>query len=389
MPRSVPRLTARGLAVFAVFGLVVGTAIATATPELAPLAVVVGIPLLLGPWVAGRQARTAVATTEFHAHVEPGSVEAGGKMEVQLSVTHRAQSRTSLPPLGLAPTGPQWRIRGRGAEGVRHRSRLAPSAGSLLALPTPAPGRTGTCLLPVPSERRGVFELTPQPTWTTDPFGLFGAAGPSTPMVVAVVYPVPVLPRESLPELAANLSGADRLGPSHPGAGLGDLEGIRPYVVGDRLSLLHWPAKARYGSWFVRQFGTEGSVAVSVVIDDRAGVHRKREFEQLVAATLWILTATAESGRSAHLLTLSGRRYSFGPGARGRAEARLALAELQPVGTGASARYPVVAPGTVLLTTRTGADRLAPAGPPRPPSDRAGVGFGIGTALPGTRVVVV
>jgi hypothetical protein len=43
----------------------------------------------------------------------------------------------------------------------------------------------------------------------------------------------------------------------------------------------------------------------------------------------------------------------------------------------------------VLVTTQTGAERLAPPGTPAPPSDRAGVGVGIGAALPGSRVVVV
>jgi uncharacterized protein (DUF58 family) len=393
----VPRLTARGLAVFAVFVLVVVAATLTTTPELAPLAVVVGVPLLLGPWLAGRRARAAVAAAEFHAHVEPGTVEVGGEMQVHLSVTHRVRNRApgrtqgrtrsaaSLPPLGLAPVGPHWRARGVEAAGIRRRGRLAPSAASLLLLPSPAPGQTGTGLFPVPTGRRGVFELHPQPTWTTDPFGLFGAAGPSTPTVIAVVHPVPVLPREPLPELTASRSGADRLGPSRSGGGVGDLEGIRPYVVGDRLSLLHWPAKARYGSWFVREFGTEEAVAVSLVIDDRVGVHRRSEFEQLIATALWILTAAAESGRSGHLLTLSGRQYTFGPGDRGCAEARLALSELQPVGTVAWPRQPSLPRNTVLLTTGTGADRLAPPGTSTPPSEGAGIGAG----LSGARVVVV
>jgi hypothetical protein len=376
--RSAPRLTARGLAVFALFGLVVATATATDTPELAPLAVVVGIPLLLGPWLAGRRAQAAWAGAEFHAHVDPATAGVRGSMHLHLSVTHRAQSRASLPPLGLPPTESRWRNRGPATGSGQRGSRLAPAMGSLLVLPTPAPGRTATCRIPVPTGRRGVFELPEQTTWTTDPFGLFGAAGPSTPVVTAVVHPLPIPPREPPPELKAPLSGADRLGPSRIGAAVGDLEGIRPYVVGDRLSLLHWPAKARYGSWFVRQFGTEGAVAISFVIDDRPGVHRRREFEQLVATTLWILTEAAETGRVADLLTLSGRRYTFGTGELGRAEVRLVLAELQPSGTATSPLPPAVPHDAVLLTTRTGADRLVP--------PRAG---GTDVDLPGSRVVVV
>ncbi len=369
--------------VFAAFSVVVGSATMTATPELAPLAVVIGIPLLMAPWLAGRRARSVREGVEFHAHVEPATVEIGGEAQVHLSVTHRAPVGASLPSLGLAPTGHRWR-RIEESDGMRRRGRLAPSADSLLVLPSPAPGRTGTCLLSVPTWRRGVFELPPQRSWTTDPFGLFAAAGPSTPRLTAVIHPVPVPPGEPLPELTAPVGGVDTLGHAPSGSGIGDLEGIRPYVAGDRLSLLHWSAKARYGTWFVRQFGTEGTVGVSVVIDDRPGVHRRPQFEQLMATALWILTEATEAGRGAHLLTLSGRRYSFSPGGRGSVDARRVLAELQPVGRGASMHHPVVPRDTVLLTTRTGADRLTPT-----PTAASPGGGGAGIIAPGARVVVV
>ena len=382
MPRSAPRVTARGLAVFSTFGLVIVIATLTSTPELTPLAITLGVPLLLGPWLAERRAQSALATAELHAHVEPGTVEVGGEMQVHLSVSNRASRGNALPPLGLAPTDHRWTIRGAGSGGVGHRSRLAPSIGSLLALPTPAPGRTDTCLLPVRTGRRGVFELPSQPTWSTDPFGLFAVVGPSTPAVTAVVYPAPVLPNEHLRDIAAAGNGADASGHSSVGGGIGDLEGIRPYVPGDRLSLLHWSAKARYGTWFVRQFGTEEALTLSVVIDDRVGVHRRLEFEQLVATTLGILTEAIETGRSTQLHTLSGRRYNFVPGERGQAEARMVLAELQPLGTDIWARMAPAPPDTLLLTTRTGAERLDPRGMVMATAGRPGIGSG-------PRVVVV
>ncbi len=383
MPRSAPRVTARGLAVFATFGLVVVVATLTSTPELTPLAVTLGIPLLLGPWLADRRARSAMATTEFHAHVEPGTVEVGGEMQVHLSMTHRASPGHAPPPLGLAPTEHRWTVRGAKSDGVRRQGRLAPSARSLSALPTPAPGRTETCLLPVPTGRRGVFELPPQSAWATDPFGLFGVTGPSTPAMTAVVHPAPAVTGEDLPELVATGIGADAPGHSSAGGGIGDLEGIRPYVPGDRLSLLDWSAKARYGTWFVRHFGAEGTLVLSIVIDDRVGVHRRPDFEQLVATVLWILTKAIETGRSAQLHTLSGRHYAFAPGERGRAEVRLVLAALQPQGNDTRAGMAPAPKDSLLLTTRTGAERLDPRDPVMGGAERAVIG------LSGPRVVVV
>jgi uncharacterized protein (DUF58 family) len=167
---------------------------------------------------------------------------------------------------------------------------------------------------------------------------------------------------------------------------LGELEGIRPYVLGDRLSLLHWPAKARYGTWFVRQFGADGASTVPLVLDDRAGVHRKAEFERLLSAMVWALDDAMEGGCPVHLLTLTGRSVLVEPTAEGRAEACLALAELQP-SIARAARHPVIPVGAVLLTTRTGAERLAGS-----PGSSVGAWTGgqpTGAAVGGARMVVV
>ncbi len=381
------RPTTRGVAALAAFVLVAGAAVVTGTPELVPLAVVIGVPLVVGPWVTHRRARRSVASAVFHAHREPGAVEAGAEMQVRLSLTHRPTHGPDLPPLGLAPVGGQWRARGAGTEGASRHLRLAPSVPSLLVLPHPVPGTTATCGLAVPTGRRGVFELPPQPSWVHDPIGLFGAPGPVTPLVIAVVHPVPTpLDRPTIGPPAPVVGGASAV---HAGAGdgQGELEGIRPYVAGDRLSLLHWPAKARYGTWFVRQFGVDGAAALSLVVDDRAGVHRRVDFDRLVGAALWAVIETTHGARAVRLSTLSGRTYSFEPTERGRADARLVLATMQPVAARAPARFAAPAADAVVLTTATGAARLTPGSPgPGPPggSDGRG-GAGVRTA----RVVVV
>ena len=50
---------------------------------------------------------------------------------------------------------------------------------------------------------------------------------------------------------------------------LGDFSGIRPYIPGDRLRLLYWPALARRGELMVRDFEDSGSHRVQVVADVR------------------------------------------------------------------------------------------------------------------------
>jgi uncharacterized protein (DUF58 family) len=129
-------------------------------------------------------------------------------------------------------------------------------------------------------------------------------------------------------------------------------------VTGDRLSLLHWPAKARYGTWFVRQFRGDGVAAVPLVLDDRAGVHRKADFERLVSTMSWALDEALGGGRPVLFLTLSGRSFTLEPSDRGRAAAWLVLAEVQPL-QAQSTWLASIPPDSVLLTTRTGAERLA------------------------------
>jgi uncharacterized protein (DUF58 family) len=354
------RPTVRGYVAALALGVVVTSAAVTGTPALVPLAVVVGVPLVSAPWLAQRRAQRALETVEIHGHADPATVDVGSAMAIVLSVTNRALGGPASPGLGLPPAQDRWQIRGTRTVESHQHLRLAPPLSKLVALPTPEPGTTQSHRLPVPTGRRGVFELPPSRCWAHDPLSLFGSPGPLTPAVHAVVHPVPVDPGQPIAGLGPARSGeVPDLVRSSGGSGLGDLEGIRPYVVGDRLSLLHWPARARYGAWFVRHFGSDGVAAVPLVLDDRAGVHRKADFERLVSTMMWILQQAMDSGRPVLFLTLSGRSFSLEPNERGRAHAQLILAELQP-SSSRSGRVHSAARGSVVLTTRTGAQRLAP-----------------------------
>jgi uncharacterized protein (DUF58 family) len=293
--------------------------------------------------------------------------------------------RGPVPCLGLPPPEGRWSPRGDDRSADR-QPRLAPAMARVARLPCPEAGTTDSCLFPVPTGRRGVLVLPPLRCWAHDPLGLFASPGPLTPAATAVIHPAPLDPGQPTTGVVAARAGEDPAGSSRSGSGLGELEGIRPYVLGDRLSLLHWPAKARYGTWFVRQFGADGASTVPLVLDDRAGVHRKAEFERLLSAMVWALDDAMEGGCPVHLLTLTGRSVLVEPTAEGRAEACLALAELQP-SIARAARHPVIPVGAVLLTTRTGAERLAGS-----PGSSVGAWTGgqpTGAAVGGARMVVV
>jgi len=206
-------------------------------------------------------------------------------------------------------------------------------------------------------------------TWALDPFGLFGATGPSTPEITIVVHPAPET-GASWNRQPSGEGSEEEEGDLLVGArdGAGELCGIRPYVVGDRLTLIHWPARARFGAWFVRQFAPERGEVERLCIDDRAGVHRRSDFERMLRIAQGLLDEGRREGRTVELGTLSGISVLLPPVPASFEVGRLALAALQPRKLGSNpgreevgARIPGdgLSRGGLLLTTDTGAQSLS------------------------------
>ena len=144
------------------------------------------------------------------------------------------------------PHPPTWN------RGDRHR--LAPSTVNLLRLPGLGSGISTSAASRVPTSRRGMFILAPRRAWVHDPLGLFAVAVAATSSVVVVVHPVRAsgvtLPFSAGTRTGAAPSSVPDVCPTDSGVG-GELADLRPYVPGDRLHLLHWPAFARTApSWY-------------------------------------------------------------------------------------------------------------------------------------------
>lgn len=353
-----PHPTRRGLGVLAVMvGLLILTVV-TDTPELAPLVVAVGLPLVLAPWSAwlrGRRARAGLAVTTV---ATPAMSAVGGQMTVRIRVTNRLPRMA--PPLSIPSPEPRWRLwRGDAASvppgstpSVRRRLVVP---GGLVALPAVAPHASAASISPVPTQRRGVFVLRAARGWVVDPFGLCGVPGPIVPAVTVVVHPEPDR-QAAWPEEGGNdLIHGTTLASHPPGRdGHGDLVGIRPYVAGDRLSLLHWASRARYGVWFVRQFAPELGSQWRLVLDDRAGVHRRADFERMLSTAEGLVEHCWQGGRIIELRTMSGKSTMLAPAALALERAQVLLASLLP---GVSARDMGAGDG-IVLTTATGARSL-------------------------------
>jgi uncharacterized protein (DUF58 family) len=352
------RLTSRGLGVLAVTVALLILALVTTTPELVPLVVAAGLPLLLSPVSASRRAHRARAGLAMTAAVSPPVTTVGAGITLTVEATNHAGG--VVPALAIPPPGPRWRLwpgpTTPGAAPPVRLPRIVP--GRLVTLSAPPARSTVVCTSAVPSTRRGVFVLPPLQSWVLDALGLCGVPGPLVPAVTVVLHPVPD-PGATWPSPGGEPTGETSTpGPVHGREGPGDLMGIRPYVAGDRLSLLHWPARARHGTWFVRQFAPDTGAEGRLVIDDRAGVHRKGDFEQMLSTAQGLVDHCWRQGRTMEVRTLSGRSARLAPAPLALEETRVLLASLLP----RDPAPPAAAGGTgTVLTTATGA-RSLPAG---------------------------
>lgn len=368
-------LTARGAGALAAFCALVALSVATGSLGLVSLLVGVGVVLLAAAGAAWWRGGRALGPPPVRVHLRavPATVAVGGTCTLEVAVAGPPGRR--LPPLSVERPDERWRLTHRlpsagplaappTTPGRRWRvDRLvAPTPGSLLALPR---GRTdsveGAPLGgPVWTGQRGVLQLPALGVWALDPFGLFGAAVTATAPLVVVVHPRPLptaVARPSPSAGSASSAGATLAAPS-PGAGWGDFSDLRPYVAGDRLHLIDWPALARYDRLLVRRFDPEAGAAVQLVLDDRAGVHRRADFERLLATLVGMVAAAVADGHPVEVSTLSGRSFPVPPTSEGLAAFLPVSATFAPCRTPSGSAVRSV--GAALLTTATGADRLPP-----------------------------
>lgn len=162
---------------------------------------------LAGPALAVWRVRlTAVAA--------PADAVAGSVVPVEVAVRGAAVVCPLWPPGPEAPTGPTGRV--------------------VLELQVPHRGVLRRCTVEVSSAA---------------PFGLLWW---SRTVTLALPSPVLVAPRAGAPDPGVvDHAEGEGFAARAPGTGT-DTRGVRPYVPGDRRSLVHWPATAHTGAMMVR-----------------------------------------------------------------------------------------------------------------------------------------
>jgi uncharacterized protein (DUF58 family) len=184
-----------------------------------------------------------------------------------------------------------------------------------LDLPPLHAGEFFTSTYRLPTDRRGVFDVGPLVLAQTDPFGLvarrrsFGEA--ARLWVHPQSHPVPAAKSGSTIEMD---------GPMDDTAPEGTIafQGLRPYVVGDDLRMVHWRTTARTGTLMVRKHVDTNRPQVVVLLDDRSGSYPEdRWFEESVEVAASLVEQAVRSGAPTRLDTVSGTVTGFVPaGAR-------------------------------------------------------------------------
>jgi uncharacterized protein (DUF58 family) len=304
------RPTRRGLSVAVVAIALLALVVGTDDTTLLLLLVVVVLPLAIGPFVVVARAHRSAGTV-IHALVTPPLVPVGAPSRLLVQLSHAGDR--GLPPLGLDQPSDHSHAgaRLRPSSPDRRRFALATDMGRLIRWERIGSDTSASLAVALPTRRRGVITIGPLSLWVHDPFGLFGQTVAVARPVTLVVHPsalaglAPATVRPGLRESTLFGVGPPGLSTDDPG---GEWSGLRPYEPGDRLHLLSWQAEARSGALLVHDFRPESEDVLSIVLDDRAGVHRRAAFERALGAVIGLASAEERHGSSYDVGTLSGLR---------------------------------------------------------------------------------
>jgi uncharacterized protein (DUF58 family) len=214
--------------------------------------------------------------------------------------------------------------------------------------------------------------------WCEDPFRLFALRAAMSPSAHLMVCPI------ADPSQAGPLPAHTAVGrPSDPRPGAvpstsvagDDLSSLRPYVPGDHLNRLHWPALARTGELVVRDFTAPEAGRLALLVDLRPSAHGASSFESTISRVAALGAKALADGVAVELYTSAGERLEIPPGTVGRQALVRALALLGPTnpptssalrwtghtsGSAVWAASGVGDQGMVLITTDAGASSALP-----------------------------
>lgn len=199
----------------------------------------------------------------------------------------------------------------------RARERLVLRVGSREPLPFEVDADGGSCVLTLPTRRRGWQPVGRLTLSTEFPLGLFRAWSVLHPEQVLLVYPRAEDGAPPLPRGAASAGGQNAKPHGE------DWQGLREYRSGDAMRRIAWKASARHDRLLVKEFAEPQADEVTLDWQALRGLDGEARIARL---TRWVLEASARG--FAFRLLIPGAELGPGRGAQHTARCLRQLALL-------------------------------------------------------------
>lgn len=288
------------------------------------------------PLVVGAAALFLVAVSWTMSRLP---VRVAGRLELDgrhATVGDPATARLVVRNTGRRPSPPSW---GR----LEALDEVVP-----LAVPALAPGAEQVIELPLPTRRRAAGSVGPVRVSTGDPFRLSShsvALGESHdfhvwPRRLPVRWSERGLPRP----LEGTVSGGLQSDPL-------SFAGLRPYVVGDDVRLVHWPTVARTGDLVVRRTLDVSPMRLDVYLEAQPDRWDPARFEHGVSIAASLLESADAAGIPWGLLVGRERFPGSGRSVGDLTRALDVLAGVHPVPNAPALDVSAVRDATVVVVT--------------------------------------